>query len=68
MAHEKIKKKKADGTEEVHELHFFYDRDSRPELMVYDGEIYYYIKNQHGDIVEIVDADGSTVVEYGYDA
>ena len=36
--------------------------------MAYDGEIYYYIKNQQGDIVEIVDADGSTVVEYGYDA
>ena len=34
---------------------------------MYDGEIYYYIKNQHGDIAEIVDADGSTVVEYGYD-
>jgi len=33
----------------------------------WDGDSYYYIKNAQGDIIQIVDDDGSVVVAYTYD-
>ena len=49
-------------------LHFFYDAQSRPAKVEYDGEMYSYLHNLQGDNVGIVDADGQVVVQYSYDA
>ena len=57
-----------DGIESSEELHFFYDAQSRPAFVEYDGTKYRYIHNLQGDIVAIVDAAGNRVVEYKYDA
>lgn len=35
--------------------------------MLYNGVEYYYIKNIQGDIIGIMDADGTQVVTYKYD-
>ena len=35
---------------------------------MYNGTAYAYVKNLQGDIVAILDENGSTVVSYGYDA
>ena len=56
------------GAESTEELHFFYDAQSRPAFVEYDGAMYRYIHNLQGDIVAIVDAAGNLVVEYKYDA
>ena len=56
------------GAESTEELHFFYDAQSKPAFVEYDGAMYRYIHNLQGDIVAIVDAAGNPVVEYKYDA
>lgn len=48
-------------------LHFFYDAQSRPAKVRFNGVIYTYIHNLQGDIVGILDASGALVVEYKYD-
>ena len=50
------------------ELHFFYDAQNRPAVVVYNGTAYAYLKSLQGDIVAILDENGNTVVSYGYDA
>ena len=50
------------------ELHFFYDAQNRPTVVVYNGTAYAYVKSLQGDIVAILDENGNTVVSYGYDA
>ena len=50
------------------ELHFFYDAQNRPAVVVYNGTAYAYVKNLQGDILAILDENGNTVVSYGYDA
>lgn len=57
-----------DGKETAEELHFFYDAQSRPAFVEYEGEMYRYIHNLQGDVVAIVDDGGNIVVEYKYDA
>ena len=37
------------------ELHFFYDAQNRPAVVVYNGTAYAYVKNLQGDIVAILD-------------
>ncbi len=49
-------------------LHFFYDTQSRPASVEYNGKIYTYVHNQQGDVVGILDSAGNLVVEYKYDA
>ena len=56
------------GNESYDHLHFFYDAQSKPAFVEYRGEMYRYIHNLQGDIVGIVDANGTLVVEYKYDA
>ena len=56
------------GAETVQNLHFFYDAQSRPAFVEYNGTKYRYLQNLQGDIVEIVDGNGNLVVEYKYDA
>ena len=50
------------------ELHFFYDAQSRPAMVSFNGALYSYVHNLQGDIVGILDSSGSLVVEYKYDA
>mgnify|MGYP000856519059 FL=1 len=49
-------------------LHFFYDAQNRPAVVVYNGVPYAYVKSLQGDIVAILDENGNMVVSYGYDA
>ncbi|MEG1813989.1 MAG: RHS repeat-associated core domain-containing protein, partial [Clostridia bacterium] len=54
-------------------LHFFYDKDSRPQMVEYTDAngaktLYYYAHNLQGDILAILDSNGAKVVEYKYDA
>ena len=48
-------------------LHFTYDSVG-PASVNYNGTIYNYIKNAQGDVVGLVDFNGTKVVEYIYDA
>ena len=48
------------GDETTRELHFFYDAQSRPAFVEYDGAMYRYIHNLRGDIVAIVNGDETT--------
>ena len=59
-----------DTSEVLHQdvLHFFYDAQSRPEKVHYNGILYTYIHNLQGDIVGMLDNSGALVVEYKYDA
>ena len=50
------------------ELHFFYDAQNRPAVVVYNGAAYAYVKSLQGDVVAILDENGNAVVSYGYDA
>ena len=50
------------------ELHFFYDAQNRPAVVVYNGVSYAYVKNLQGDVIAILDEAGNVVVSYAYDA
>ncbi len=49
-------------------LHFFYDAQGKPAIVVFNGTPYSYVKNLQGDIVAILDSAGNKVVQYAYDA
>ena len=55
-------------------LDFVYDNNSQPFALCYstDGGAhfydYFYITNMQGDVVRLVDSDGTTVANYSYDA
>ena len=49
-------------------LHFFYDAQSRPAQVKFNGAVYTYVHNLQGDIVGLLDSTGALVVEYKYDA
>ncbi len=49
-------------------LFFTYDVDSTLLSMNYNGNEYFYITNMQGDIIELVDINGNSVVKYKYDA
>ena len=42
-------------------LHFFYDAQSRPAMVKYNGQMYTYVHNLQGDIVAIVDKVGPLI-------
>ena len=50
------------------ELHFFYDAQGKPAVVVFNGTPYSYVKNLQGDIVAILDSNKNVVVSYVYDA
>ena len=50
------------------ELHFYYDASGRPLSVTYNGATYYYVLNLQGDVVAILDSNGTKVVGYSYDA
>ncbi len=49
-------------------LLFYYDEDDTPTSFTHNGTMYYYVKNWFGDIVKIVDQNGTVVANYTYDA
>ena len=55
-------------TQGSNELHFFYDAQNKPAVVVYNGTPYTYVKNLQGDIVAILDSSKNVVVSYVYDA
>ena len=55
-------------TQGSNELHFFYDAQNKPAVVVYNGTPYSYVKNLQGDIVAILDSSKNVVVSYVYDA
>ena len=55
-------------TNGTNNLHFYYDGQSRPAIVIYNGTAYGYLYNLQGDVVALVDGTGAKVVEYGYDA
>ena len=50
------------------ELHFFYDAQNRPAVVVYNGTAYAYVKSLQGDVIALLDGMGNVVVSYMYDA
>ena len=49
-------------------LHFFYDAQNKPAVVLFNGIAYAYLYNLQCDVIALVDANGSKVVEYKYDA
>ena len=47
-------------------LFFYYDENGSPSSFSDGTDMYYYVKNLQGDIVKIVDASGTVVVNYSY--
>lgn len=48
-------------------IDFIYDNNSAPYAMVYNGTIYYYILNQQGDVIQLIDESGTVAATYRYD-
>ena len=55
-------------TQGSHDLHFFYDAQGKPGMVTYNDVDYFYVYNLQGDVVALIDADGTQVVEYVYNA
>ncbi len=55
-------------TQGSNNLHFFYDASNKPAIVEYNGTKYAYVHNLQGDIVAILDSNGTAVVQYKYDA
>ena len=49
-------------------LTFFYDASGNPLSLIHNGTTYYYATNLQGDVVAILNASGTAVVTYTYDA
>ena len=49
-------------------LHFYYDAQGKPGIVIYNGTAYGYLYNLQGDVVALVDGTGTKIVEYTYDA
>ncbi len=45
-----------------------YDAQGKPGMVTYNDVDYFYVYNLQGDVVALIDANGTQVVEYGYDA
>ena len=54
----------SDGTK----LYFYTDADGSTDSFEYNGNHYYYVRNAQNDVIGIVDANGSFVARYIYDA
>ena len=55
-------------TQGSNNLHFFYDAQNKSAIVEYNGTRYAYVHNLQGDIVAILDGNGTAVVQYKYDA
>ena len=48
--------------------HFIYDQYGKPFAMKTDGKIFYYLYNCQGDVIGMLDTNGSQIAEYEYDS
>ncbi len=55
-------------TDGTNDIYFLYDDNGLPIGFVLNETTYYYVKNLQGDIVAILDSNGTCMVEYTYDA
>ena len=49
-------------------LLFAYDEQNRPYSVKYNDNLYYYVLNQQGDVIQLVNGDGVIRAEYTYNA
>ena len=49
------------------DMRFSYNSVGNPVSILYNNVEYYYVKNLQGDIIGLIDAAGTWVVEYSYD-
>ena len=49
-------------------LRFSYDASGQVQAVDHNGTYCYYLRNGQGDIVKLIDGNGTTVVEYTYDS
>ena len=68
LTHLEVEYTEFDEVEHSDELHFFYDAQSRPVKVKFNGAMYTYVHNLQGDIVGLLDNSSVLVVEYKYDA
>ena len=68
LTHMEVNYTDFDEVEHTDKFHFFYDAQSCPAKVRFNGTIYTYLHNLQGDIVGILDSNGNLVVEYKYDA
>ena len=47
---------------------FFYDAQGKPGMVTYNDVDYFYVYNLQGDVVTLIDANDTQVVEYVYNA
>lgn len=50
------------------DLHFFYDAQNKPAVVIFNGTAYAYLYNLQGDVIGLVDSSGTKMVSYTYDA
>lgn len=55
-------------TENGNELRFFYDVQNKPAVVVFNGTAYAYLYNLQGDVIGLLDSNGTKMVSYSYDA
>ena len=48
-------------------LHFFYDARNKPAVVIFNGTAYAYLYNLQGDVIGLVDSNGTKMVSYTYD-
>ena len=53
---------------EEHVINFAYDNTGSPYAFTYDDTLYYYVLNQQGDVIRIVNANGVIKAQYQYNA
>ena len=54
----------SDGT---NTMYFQYDTSGKPFGFVYNGTQYFYLTNQMGDVIAVIDVNGYVIGEYVYD-
>ena len=56
--------KRSDGTT----IRYLYDESGTPYAFFYNSQVYYYVYNAQGDVIEIMSTSGSDIATYKYDA
>ena len=46
------------------ELHFFYDAQNKPAVVIFNGIAYAYLYDLQGDVIGLVDNNGTQMVSY----
>ena len=51
-----------------HNMYFYYGDNGTPMALSFNGVRYYYVTSLQGDVIAIVDQNGTVVTTYLYDA